>query len=617
LLVVVGVLALTVEALILRAYFNSVNTAAFFREAGYVTTALANLQRETLLLQLETDRFLRDPEGNLEALQLRRALLGNQINTQTAQARNIPHVAKAMSEMRVSLKEYDDLLAQRLDQPGALDSSIDSQIKNVLARLERQVKGLYDSQELNFFEATSAALQAQRSAELMLLALGAMVLVLGLALAASLGRTFRALKVEMAERARAEEVNRQLTESLERRVIERTAELTDALEQLEDVSRHKSEFLANMSHELRTPLNAIIGYSEMLQEQAEDTDQKELISDLEKIRTSGKHLLEMVNEVLDFSKIEAGKVDLYLETFYVPKMLNDVTAVIQPLAEKNFNTLEVHCAESVGYMHADLTKVRQTLFNLLSNACKFTERGAISVGATRTCEDGVDWISFTVADTGIGITPQQMGNLFQPFSQADSTTTRKYGGTGLGLVVSRNFCRMMGGDITVESEAGKGSVFTCTIPAEVKLVKLDPIVGGPGTTVSPSGVPGLVLVIDDDQTSQHLTKQLLSEAGFRVECASNGAEGLRLARELHPDIIALDEFMPSLDGRTVLTALKSDPELGEIPVIVVTSRDPGAEDRQRWNSSIGKIVENGASSRELLLQELRNLGSVGPAKTVL
>jgi hypothetical protein len=379
----------------------------------------------------------------------------------------------------------------------------------------------------------------------------------------------------MAERSRAEEANRQLTESLERRVIERTTELTETLEQLEDVSRHKSEFLANMSHELRTPLNAIIGYSEMLQEQAEDADQNELVPDLQRIKASGRHLLELVNEVLDFSKIEAGKVDLYLETFHVPTMLSNVEAIIRPLAEKNYNSLKVHCGDEVGSMQADLTKVQQTLFNLLSNACKFTERGTISVEVTRSREDGVEWVSFKISDTGIGISPEQMGKLFQPFSQADTSTTRKYGGTGLGLVVSRNFCRLMGGDITFESEESKGSIFTCTIPAEVKLAKTE-TADTDSVTESLRERPALVLVIDDDKGLRGLTSAQLVEAGFSVECAESGAEGLRLAREIHPNAIVLDVFMPGMDGWAVITELKSDPELADIQVIMLT----GSEDQE-------------------------------------
>jgi signal transduction histidine kinase len=242
-------------------------------------------------------------------------------------------------------------------------------------------------------------------------------------------------------------------------------EIADKRAELEVASRHKSEFLANMSHELRTPLNAIIGYSEMLEEDAEDLDGGRLVPDLQKINAPGKHLLELINAVLDLSKIEAGKMELYVEEFGVPKLVQDIAAVIHPLAEKNGNGLQVECDASVGTMRADVTKVRQALFNLLSNACKFTERGTVSLAVRRDAIEGEDWLTFQVSDTGIGMTSEQMARLFQEFSQADAATTRRFGGTGLGLALSRRLCRMMGGDVTVESEPGKGSVFTVRLPS--------------------------------------------------------------------------------------------------------------------------------------------------------
>src|SRR5262249_30274319 len=217
-----------------------------------------------------------------------------------------------------------------------------------------------------------------------------------------------------------------------------------------------------MSHELRTPLNAIIGYSEMLQEEAEDLDQETLIPDLQKVNAAGKHLLGLINDILDLSKIEAGRMDLYLEDFEVGQLVRDVQAIVQPLMDKNGNALVVECPDDIGSMQADLTKVRQTLFNLFSNAAKFTAHGTISLTVGRESDD---WLTFAVADTGIGMTEEQLGRLFEAFSQAEASTRSKYGGTGLGLAISRHFARMMGGDLTVESVYGWGARVTVRLPA--------------------------------------------------------------------------------------------------------------------------------------------------------
>jgi signal transduction histidine kinase len=233
---------------------------------------------------------------------------------------------------------------------------------------------------------------------------------------------------------------------------------------LQEASQHKSQFLANMSHELRTPLNAIIGYSEMLQEEAEDLGEDTFLPDLQKINAAGKHLLGLINDILDLSKIEAGRMDLFLESFEVGQLVRDVEAIVQPLVEKNGNALEVHYSDDLGTMQADLTKIRQTLFNLLSNAAKFTDHGTISLTVEREPDD---WLTFAVSDTGIGMTLEQLGRLFEAFSQAEASTRSKYGGTGLGLAISRHFARMMGGDLTVESVHGEGSTFTVRLPAVV------------------------------------------------------------------------------------------------------------------------------------------------------
>ena len=244
-------------------------------------------------------------------------------------------------------------------------------------------------------------------------------------------------------------------------------EIQEKSRQLAEASQHKSQFLANMSHELRTPLNAIIGVTEMLREDAEALNQD--LEPLDRVLGAGRHLLALINDILDLSKIEAGRMELNLETFALPPLIGDVVKTIEPLAAKNDNQVVVHCNAKIGMMHADQMRLRQALLNLMSNASKFTEKGTVTIAAQQEHDNGRDWVTLSVADTGIGMTREQMGKLFQEFSQASSTTASKYGGTGLGLVISRRFCQMMGGDITVASEPGKGSVFTVRLPCGAPL----------------------------------------------------------------------------------------------------------------------------------------------------
>ena len=344
-------------------------------------------------------------------------------------------------------------------------------------------------------------------------------------------------------------------------------ELLAARKASEEANTAKSRFLANMSHELRTPLNAIIGYSEMLEEEALERGHGSYAPDLQKIRAAGRHLLALINDVLDLSKIEAGKMELHLETFELGPAIETVASTVAPLIEKNGNRLELALEAELGAMRADLTRVRQILFNLLSNASKFTERGTITLRASG--EEGA--LCFRVSDTGIGMTEEQLSRLFQAFSQAEAATASKYGGTGLGLAISRMFCEMMGGTITVASTPGVGTTFTVRLPREVRLPGEAAAVSEP--VRRPDGGAGKVLVIDDDPAARQLLGRMLEKEGFQVIEASGGEEGIARARREPPDLITLDVLMPGIDGWGVLAELKSDPRLAPIPVVMVSVMD--------------------------------------------
>ncbi len=409
----------------------------------------------------------------------------------------------------------------------------------------------------------------------------------------------------------------------------RDEELREARDKAEQANRSKSVFLANMSHELRTPLTAIIGYSEILEDDAKEVGMNDFLPDLQKIKVAGKHLLGLINSILDLSKVEAGKMELFPENFAVKQLVDEVASTVLPLVEKNRNTLVVRCPVEIGNAHIDLTKTRQILFNLLSNAAKFTADGTVSLTVERRLDGGHDELIFRVDDTGIGMNEEQLSRLFKPFSQADAGTARNYGGTGLGLALSRRFCQLMGGQLEVASELGKGSIFTLTLPAKsgsgkrpqsvhqllesgewshslAQGASKKPAKSASANHLSPDAP--LVLVVDDDLTVHDLLEELLGREGFRVAKALTGDQGLALAKKLKPAIITLDVYMPELDGWTVLGALKADPELASTPVIMIS-----VADHKKQGYALGAEYLTKPIDRDQLAKLLAKYRGSGPA----
>jgi adenylate cyclase len=352
--------------------------------------------------------------------------------------------------------------------------------------------------------------------------------------------------------------------------------LKEARDQAMQATQAKSEFLANMSHELRTPLNAIIGYSEMLEEDAEDRGDDTAVADLKKIHNAGRHLLSLINEILDLAKIEVGKMELDLEEIDLSALLDDIVSTIAPVMETCGNHLQLEVSPGLGIIRTDQTKLRQMLLNLLSNAAKFTEQGQVKLTVSRAPLDGVDWLTFAVVDTGIGMTAEQLERVFDEFAQADASTTRKYGGTGLGLSISQRFCKMLGGEIEVSSEPGQGSVFTIRIPADSSKAEVSQeahTCTKPAFECVADNGQCKVLVIDDDPVVRDLISRFLSKEGFQVLNASAGDEGVAMAKQFKPDVISLDVLMPGMDGWSVLMQLKEAEETVDTPVVMVSIID--------------------------------------------
>ena len=393
----------------------------------------------------------------------------------------------------------------------------------------------------------------------------------------------------------------------------------------DEANEAKSQFLANMSHELRTPLNAVIGLTEMLKEDAEEDNLDDYLEPLDRIHNASRHLLTLINDVLDLSKIEAGKIELYFEQFLVSDIMRDIMATSEPLAQKNNNELILRNNLDFDSIHSDQTRVRQIVLNLVSNACKFTENGQVTISLNSRAKGEKEFLDIAITDTGIGMSEAQVNKLFQAFTQADSSTTRKYGGTGLGLIITKHLSRIMGGDVDVSSVEGEGTTFTASITinannadnVEADAIKYDAVVLGDSDKVSSSKAEHTILIIDDDPTVRDLMKRQLERDGFGVLIAEDGPLGIKMAIEMQPDAVVLDILMPGMDGWSVLRTLKASKETASIPVIMASILDEknrgfslGAADylskpveRDRLISSIEKLIGSGDGKTVFIIED--------------
>ena len=392
----------------------------------------------------------------------------------------------------------------------------------------------------------------------------------------------------------------------------RTGEMETARDEARDASDQKTKFFANMSHELRTPLNAILGYGEMLYEDCEDLGYDDLLPDLKKITSSGSHLLSLINNILDLSKIEAGKMELFITSFEIENMIQTIKDVSEPLAAKNDNGFIINLDGAMGSMSQDETKLRQCLTNFLSNGFKFTKNGTVTLDVKSRLDGKIEFIDFAVIDTGAGMSAEGVAKVFEEYTQAERSTSANYGGTGLGLPISKKFAEMMGGDVVVTSEEGKGSVFTLSVPRECPEYNEDEV---DSNVINLDADDNLVVLVDDDVAMHDLIKRTISKLNLTLIGATNSEKGMELIREVKPKLILLDVLMPGRDGWSLLKECKTDAELKDIPVIMISQLNQsnlaaslGANDyltkpidRTHFVNTIQRLLGTGGKDQKVLV----------------
>ena len=478
----------------------------------------------------------------------------------------VGELSSALQSYRGKLLELEDIRAEQASRRKERDSVIIEKMSHLADQLEGDAKTLIlnDIGKMRELEKQETERGEEASVELMLLAFTRM----------------------------SDEVNALINA--------RTSEMEKARDEAIDAKGETSRFFANMSHELRTPLNAILGYGEMLAEDCEDLGYDDLLPDLKKITSAGTHLLSLINNILDISKIESGKMELYITSFEIEDVVDVIRDISAPLVSKNNNAFQCNIQDGIGAMRQDETKLRQCLSNLLSNAAKFTEAGTVTLEVDASLEKEIEMVSFKVIDTGEGMSEEGVGKVFEVYTQAERSTSAKHGGTGLGLPLSREMAQMMGGDITLTSELGVGSVFTLKLPRDCPQDEHE---------VSDSVLEGidddekLVVLIDDDVTMHDLIKRTLNKIGLTLVGATDSEKGMQMVRETKPKLLLLDVLMPGRDGWSILRECKSDPELKDMPVIMVSQLNQdtlanslGADDY------ITKPID-----RELFLKTIKNI----------